>query len=62
MSKNRVISAYQAIVDGKTTGLAGCDQANSCPRPCLRKDPQLARGMTGRNPASCKNFIVGRES
>ncbi len=62
MSQNRVISAYQAIVDGKTTGLAGCDQADNCPRACLRKDAQLNRGMTGRNPASCKNFIVGGES
>lgn len=38
--KNRVLSAYKAVVDGKTTALAGCNTAN-CERQCLRKDPSL---------------------
>ena len=40
MTENRVTSAYTAIVRGKSTGLAGCGHPG-CPRPCLRRDPQL---------------------
>lgn len=53
--KNRVLSAYKAVVDGKTTALAGCNTAN-CERQCLRKDPSL-RCRESWKPDICSAFI-----
>ena len=55
---NEVISQNKAIVDGKTTGLAGCTA--HCPRPCLRKDPLLITGVLmtpTAPPIFCAYFI-----
>lgn len=40
---NRIISSGRAIIDGKTTGLAGCTQASECDRAagCMRADKSL---------------------
>ena len=42
---NKIIDGYTAIVNGKTTGLAGCESA-LCQRSCLRRDRRLKVRMT----------------
>lgn len=46
MSENRILSPehqFDAVVNGKPTGLAGCTQTADCERAvhCLRADPRL---------------------
>ena len=46
-TQNRILPAgsqFQAIVNGKPTGLAGCKQSACCPfaGECLRADERLA--------------------
>ena len=54
--ETKVVGPYAAIIDGESTGLAGCGSTD-CPRSnCLRKDPQLAN----REPfkaEGCRYFI-----
>lgn len=45
-TKNYVLpqgSAFQAVVNGRSTGLAGCSQSAECPKAatCLRADELL---------------------
>ena len=64
MHTNAVLPAgsqYNALVDGKPTGLAGCNQQFFCPRSerCLRSDARLPyralMAITGV--ADCQAFI-----
>ena len=53
---NRVVSYGTAVVDGKVTGLAGCNRL--CDKDCLRKDPKLAwRWPLGPWGECCPYFI-----
>lgn len=56
-SKNKVVGAHRAIVDGCPTGLAGCSNAG-CERKCLRKDAQLAlREPFPQDESACRYLI-----
>lgn len=54
--RNTVIGCGTASVDGKVTGLAGCNRL--CGRDCLRKDPKLTYRWTPEPWGdSCPYFI-----
>ena len=59
--------SFQAVVDGKATGLAGCSRAAECCHRtvCLRADQRLtsrADLMPGRPITACEFFILTTES
>ena len=42
-SMNKVITNHTAVIKGKLTGLAGCDNAScNLAATCLRRDPRLS--------------------
>lgn len=56
---NCATSQWSAIIDDKSTGLAGCSDS-VCERPCLRKDPLLKKEQNLKKlvkGAGCKYFI-----
>jgi hypothetical protein len=64
MNGNRILpkgSQFQAIVNGKPTGLAGCSQSAECDRAvrCLRADLRLTYRAEMRSPGTgeCLMFI-----
>jgi hypothetical protein len=59
---NRVTSPFTAIVDGQSTGLAGC-KSMRCPRraDCIRADGQLTHSVDFRVTGSCSYFIPREE-
>ena len=63
-SQNRILpqgSSFQAVVNGKPTGLAGCTQSGECPKAgnCLRAAAQLTfrSAMTDGPLVNCERFI-----
>ena len=53
--KNYVITPHSALIDGKQTGLAGCDRG--C-EGCIRGDIRLIREANfGKSGEVCKRFI-----
>jgi len=63
-SQNRILpqgGSFQAVVNGKPTGLAGCTQSGECPKAanCLRADAQLIIrfAMTDGPLMQCERFI-----
>lgn len=64
MNTNRILppgSQFNAIINGKPTGLAGCDQAAECPRAasCIRADARLPYRAVMSLPRTgeCRAFI-----
>lgn len=54
---NMILTSHSAIVDGKWTALAGCDNTD-CKRDCMRKDPRLQyREIIGPADKPCRCFI-----
>lgn len=66
MNTNRILpssSSFNAVVDGKLTGLAGCKRSAECERApnCLRADDRLpyrSDMVPGGPVASCGVFIL----
>lgn len=60
MEKNHIISPYSAIVDGQNTGLAGCTDAEGCPKAkyCLRSSPELLSRAQHRLPDEDCRFLI----
>ncbi|WP_444957620.1 hypothetical protein [Microbulbifer sp. ZKSA002] len=52
---NKVIGRNKAVVDGKVTALAGCNNTN-CQKDCLRKDSGLIYRETWQS-EKCPVFI-----
>ncbi len=65
MNKILVGSRWNAIVDGKPTGLAGCTQSTDCPRAghCLRADSRLPyrAAMSLPGTGECRAFILAKD-
>jgi hypothetical protein len=63
---NSAGSQFNAIVNGKPTGLAGCAQAGSCERAvsCLRANPALPYRAVMMLPGTgaCRAFILDHSS
>ena len=62
MAENYVISTGAAVINGNTTGLAGCNTKN-CPMvDCLRRDERLTYRVNhgGDSYISCKVFISSK--
>jgi hypothetical protein len=64
-TSNRILptsSQYNAIVEGRPTGLAGCTQSNGCSRApqCLRADARLPYRVAMALPGTgeCRAFIL----
>ena len=59
MNDTRVTGPYKAVIDGKTTGLAGCSDADACERAsfCLRADPALKYRAPHMHDGKCNAFI-----
>jgi hypothetical protein len=59
-------SQFNATVNGKPTGLAGCTQAGSCERAviCLRANPALPYKAVMMLPrtGACRAFILDHSS
>ena len=55
LNRNKVLSGYSAIVNGKASAIAGCN-TTTCQRDCLRKDTQLRCRETWV-PEICTAFI-----
>ncbi len=58
-------SQFSAVVDGKPTGLAGCERTGECPRAasCLRADARLTyrADLAPHQPVTaCRAFIPAR--
>jgi len=57
--QNQVVGSGTAVVNGKVTGLAGCD--TRCERPCLRRDDGLKfRWQLSADSSHCPYFIPER--
>lgn len=56
---NRIISAHQAVINGRKTGLAGCSSAGTCAlaETCLRANPRLEYRVQFSKYEACTKFI-----
>ena len=58
---NRIINPYVAIINGKSTGLAGCSRSATCPSAggCIRANNQLKvrENMNSLSEKNCRFFI-----
>lgn len=63
MAITQVTGKFTAMVDGKSTGLAGCANTSSCPNAqrCLRSDAQLAMRVQHLHDGRCGSFIKSDE-
>ena len=56
----QVTGPYTALVNGKSTGFAGCSDTKVCPNAahCLRADPQLKHRSQMLFDGRCGSFIL----
>ncbi|MDQ0022954.1 hypothetical protein J2X90_000740 [Variovorax paradoxus] len=57
---NRITGGGLAVIDGKSTGLAGCSDSAKCERAdyCLRADMRLSYRASNLHEGKCYSFIA----